>query len=58
MKCTLVGALWLSPAIPQALKISAVKAWAGKDFGQIRIPGQILFACLRLRFRYPDHYYG
>jgi hypothetical protein len=45
-------------AIPQALKISAVKAWAGKDFGQIRIPGQILFACLRLRFRYPDHYYG
>jgi hypothetical protein len=45
-------------AIPQVQKKSAVNAGAGKDFGQIRIPGQILFACPRLGFAYLLHYYG
>jgi hypothetical protein len=32
--------------IPQAVKFSRVNAGPGKDFGQIRIPRKILFACL------------
>jgi hypothetical protein len=37
-------------AIPQVQKVSAVNAWAGKELGQIRIAGQILFACLGFGF--------
>jgi hypothetical protein len=37
-------------AIPQVQKISEVNVGVGKDLGQIRITGQILFACLRLGF--------
>jgi hypothetical protein len=46
------------PSDSAAPKFSPANAGGAIDFGQIRIPRQILFACLGLRFRYPCHYYG
>jgi hypothetical protein len=34
------------------------KAGPAKDFEQIRIPEQILFACFQSGFEYPNHIYG
>ncbi len=45
-------------AIPQVLIFSGVKRGTGKELEQIRIPRQILFACLRVGFAFLCHYYG